>query len=938
MAMVCEVCRRRHPVEALVCRHDGALLVPDPLLGTEVLDHRVVALLRPHPLGGLYAAKATDGTVRTVAWYDRLDADADVDRWLIDTARLATLRARPDLPTPRAWARGSEHGGPVPSAVVVLDAVPEARLAGVRRLPFERAVDLARGVAEALAAAHASGVVHGGLTPAAIHVGTGDAVHLEDFGLRRLGRADDEEEPAGACLAPEDDAHQPTAAGDVYALGVVLTRLVTGENPFLVAFSPAATRARHREHEAPRLDGAPTFAPEALADLVAAMLSKTPTERPEATEVARRLAAILRPGPTGPTEDRLAHGEVPLVAGDGAALTARSSVVVASPLDPPDAAVLAQAEAEGVAAAQAPPGALGRQFPQNGDAPTGEHALAERPTTERMLFGRGFTAEAMTPALLADRPTDPGLSPRLTLELPEAGPPLVAAVPGQGLVAAMVAGGVLTLLLVAGTVAWLVSRNTLPPVPTPPSSASRLDPNAAIVRVSGTPGPDQLGLEAAIERAREGQIIRLAAGTYRPVILRTSVILEADPDTDAPPVIEGDLPPITVDGGEVTVRGIHLRHTGTAGHAAQVNDGHLILEAVDITSVHGNGVRARASAQLTIRDTTIHDTGKGAVWAFERAKVVIDRATFARARRAAIEVTGDAEVSVRRTLIQDGEGAGVFLSERARGTISDNEITGNRLAGIEIGERATARIARNRLQQNRGSGIFVRGEAVEVRITDNEIHHNELAGVEVKGNATPEVWFNQIHDGKGSGIFVHGGARGIYARNQVDGQGLSGFEVRGAGSRAVAVGNTIRDGKRAGIYVHQEAEAILVDNEVAANARAGIEVGVKASIEARGNAVRTNRQAGVFFHDGGTGDLAQNDIEANAYSGIEIRDRAEPTLTANHIRRNRSHGIYLHAGGRGIARDNVVSGNGGSPYMVAEDEGTRLDWRENQTSDPPAVP
>jgi serine/threonine protein kinase len=108
------------------------------------------------------------------------------------------------------------------------------------RLPVERATRVAMGICEALEYIHSQGVVHRDLKPENIMVGHGDAIKLIDFGIaagegmRRLtfsklsnaiGTPD--------YISPEQIKRKHTdGRSDIYALGVILFEMLTGETPF----------------------------------------------------------------------------------------------------------------------------------------------------------------------------------------------------------------------------------------------------------------------------------------------------------------------------------------------------------------------------------------------------------------------------------------------------------------------------------------------------------------------------------------------------------------------------------------------------------------------------------------------------------------------------------------------------------------------------------
>src|SRR5262249_28689499 len=154
-------------------------------------------------------------------------------------------------------------------------------------LSVPETLELARRVAEALAAAHLRGIVHRDLKPANIFLvgGRVEAPKLLDFGLARE-LADDGLTAPGtvlgtpAYMAPEQVRGEAVAAGaDVYGLGAVMYRCLSGRAPFGGAHR-IAVLAKVLVDDPPSLSRNARGVPPGLDALVDRMLSKDPDRRP----------------------------------------------------------------------------------------------------------------------------------------------------------------------------------------------------------------------------------------------------------------------------------------------------------------------------------------------------------------------------------------------------------------------------------------------------------------------------------------------------------------------------------------------------------------------------------------------------------------------------------------------------------------------------------
>lgn len=187
------------------------------------------------------------------------------------------------------------------------------RLRGLGLSDLE-AVDVARQLAEALAVAHARGIVHRDIKPGNVILANCEVgrVKLLDFGIAHLDDPTREVTRTGLVLgtvgymAPEQakGAREIDARADVFSLGALLFHCLVGRPPFSGGPS-VAVLAKLVLEEAPRLSDQRLGIPAELDELVARMLAKEPHQRPrDAGEIARLLGLI-------PVEEMSRSGVLP---------------------------------------------------------------------------------------------------------------------------------------------------------------------------------------------------------------------------------------------------------------------------------------------------------------------------------------------------------------------------------------------------------------------------------------------------------------------------------------------------------------------------------------------------------------------------------------------------------------------------------------------------
>ncbi|CAN0561832.1 unnamed protein product, partial [Laminaria digitata] len=277
-----------------VCVHDGTDLedvARDPLVGQQLDRYTVEEQLGEGGMGCVYRARHT--VLDREYAIKVLFADfADDGRFLARFRREAQSMSRvrhPHIVNVEDFGTSSQG-----LTFLVMELVQgrtlEQIIAAEAPLPPVRAARLMQQVLEGLGAAHQGGFVHRDVKPANIMVATVDGeeqVKILDFGAVSLRSLPTNERltyvghiiGTPTYMAPEQ-SQDPNVGppADLYAVGVVLYEMLTGQPPF-TGIGRAEVMVKHISAEPP---AAPPSA--GLERLVLWLMRKLPSERPQSAE------------------------------------------------------------------------------------------------------------------------------------------------------------------------------------------------------------------------------------------------------------------------------------------------------------------------------------------------------------------------------------------------------------------------------------------------------------------------------------------------------------------------------------------------------------------------------------------------------------------------------------------------------------------------------
>jgi len=169
-------------------------------------------------------------------------------------------------------------------------------------MSVERAASLVGQILDALGHAHSAGIVHRDLKPANLMLNEAGIVKVMDFGIARVAgtermTTDGSMVGTPAYMAPEQVRGEDVdGRTDLYAVGVVLYRLLTGKLPFRASTAVAMIQSQLNEQPTPAREMRADL-PEWLDGVLMRSLAKRPADRYQTAEEFRRALDAVAPLP-----------------------------------------------------------------------------------------------------------------------------------------------------------------------------------------------------------------------------------------------------------------------------------------------------------------------------------------------------------------------------------------------------------------------------------------------------------------------------------------------------------------------------------------------------------------------------------------------------------------------------------------------------------------
>jgi len=245
---VCPACGARYPADFRVCPRDATPLADapddeDPIVG-QLLDgsYEVLRVIGEGGMGRVYEARHTRLHTKRFAvklLHHELARQPDVVTRFQREAEAASVLTHPNV-VGVYDVNTSADGRPYIVAELLQGEDLGSHLDRVGKLSTVDAVHIVRQVCHALGAAHASGIVHRDVKPENVFLaGPNATVKVLDFGISKVLETSDGLTKTGTVMGTPDYMAPEQARGDrvdsradIYAVGAILYRALTGRKPF----------------------------------------------------------------------------------------------------------------------------------------------------------------------------------------------------------------------------------------------------------------------------------------------------------------------------------------------------------------------------------------------------------------------------------------------------------------------------------------------------------------------------------------------------------------------------------------------------------------------------------------------------------------------------------------------------------------------------------
>ncbi|MFI1438440.1 right-handed parallel beta-helix repeat-containing protein [Streptomyces fructofermentans] len=427
-------------------------------------------------------------------------------------------------------------------------------------------------------------------------------------------------------------------------------------------------------------------------------------------------------------------------------------------------------------------------------------------------------------------------------------------------------------------------------------------------------------LAAALEAAADGDVLTVAAGTYREnLVVQRAVTLrgpEGSPGSVRIAPVDGV--PLTVRASAV-VQDLLVEGQDSAAPALLVEEGTPELLDVRIVTRSAAGIEVRGGARPTVRRCTVDNPAGVGILVLDGGGGVFEECEVVAAGQSGVSVRGGAHPRLERCRVHHTSGAGLSVT----------------------GEQSALEAVGCEVYEVRGSGVQVTARAT-AHLTDCDVHRTTADGVTLDTDAVLTLADCRIHDIPENAVDLRSRSILTMTRSTVRQFGRNGLSVWDPGTRVDANQCEIHDstGDYPAVWVSDGATVVLdscrvhdvpdalfvldrgsradvVDSDISQVRNTAVSVSDGATAQLDDCRIR-DAATGAWFRDHGSGGTLSNCTVDGTQTGVIVTKGADPTIERCTVASPAEAGFYVSAGGRGSFHGCRVTDSGGYGFHVLD--------------------
>ncbi|MEU6030786.1 right-handed parallel beta-helix repeat-containing protein [Streptomyces tauricus] len=427
-------------------------------------------------------------------------------------------------------------------------------------------------------------------------------------------------------------------------------------------------------------------------------------------------------------------------------------------------------------------------------------------------------------------------------------------------------------------------------------------------------------LAAALEAAADGDVLTIAAGTYRENLVIERAVTLRGPEGSA-----GSVRIAPVDGVPLTVRAsavvqdLLVEGQDSAAPALLVEEGTPELMDIRIVTRSAAGIEVRGGARPTVRRCTVDNPAGVGISVLDGGGGVFEECEVVAAGQSGISVRGGAHPRLERCRVHHTAGAGLSVTgEQSALEAVGCEVYEVRGSGVQISARATAHLTDCDVHRTTSDGVTLDTDAV-LTLADCRIHDIPENAVDLRSRSVLTMTRSTVRQFGRNGLSVWDPGTRVDA-NQCEIHDSTGDYPAvwvSDGATIVLDSCRVHDVPDAIFVLDRGSRADVVDSDITQVRNTAVSVSDGATAQLDDCRIR-DAATGAWFRDHGSGGTLSACTIDGTQTGVIVTKGADPTIERCTVTSPAEAGFYVSAGGRGSFHGCRVTGSGGYGFHVID--------------------